>query len=82
MRKYKVIDTVDDDDIDGAREIETYWADDAATIWAQRSDSDGDYTIVRGTSADVTVMDCETGYRTKWRVRGENSPTYYADQVE
>ena len=80
--KFKVIQTCDDDYIDGAPEIEEqYLAQFAVEQWAKRYDSDGDYTIVGGTDAEVTVLNCKTGERSKWVVSGVSVPQYHASLV-
>lgn len=49
--------------------------------WAQRYDSNGDYTIVGGDDAQVWLRD-EDGNVTKWTVCGETVPEYHAREVK
>ena len=49
----------------------------AAEKWADQHDCEGDYTIIRGTEAVVSVRD-EQGNVTRWIVSGESVPEYTA----
>lgn len=68
---------VDDGDWD-----ETYGKEPQYLVerWAQRHDSNGDYTIVGGSEAEVWVRD-EDGKVTKWTVYGEAVPEYHAREM-
>lgn len=55
-------------------------AEDIVQAWAQRYDSDGDYTIVRGGEEEVWVRDGD-GNVTRWKVTGESVPSYHATQI-
>ena len=55
-------------------------AEDAAEKWAERDDSDGDYTIVGGSSVEVICIS-SAGVQTRWRVSGETVPQYYAREL-
>lgn len=56
-------------------------AEAAAEKFAEDSDSDGDYTIVRRGSGDVWVRDCENNV-TCWSIEAESVPTYNATEVK
>jgi hypothetical protein len=51
----------------------------AAEKYAERSDCEGDYTIIRNGEGDVWVRDSE-GVVTKWHIEAESVPTYSASQ--
>ena len=53
---------------------------DAVESWAEDDDGQGDYSIVGGCSATVTVIR-EDGARTSWIVSGESVPEYTARMV-
>lgn len=71
---------LDSSEADG-KKIEAGDADQAATIWAEREDSEsGDYWIVGGDGTTVIVRD-EYGREETIRVWGERRIEYYADAV-
>lgn len=53
--------------------------EDLVERWAERYDSNGDYTIVGGSEQEVWVRDGDDV--TKWTVRGETVPEYHATQL-
>ena len=60
---------------------DAYNAQNAAEIWAARSDRDsGDYTIVGGSEVTVRVQDPD-GTVTQWIVYGEAVPSYSATEA-
>lgn len=63
------------------REIYSKEAECAAEKYADVSDAEGDYTIIRGSDAEVWVRDC-SGTITKWQVSGESVPKYYAVEIK
>ena len=59
-----------------------YDARDAAQTWAMRHDRDsGEFTIVRGTAANVMVQ-APDGTVTTWTVYGETAPVYSATEAK
>lgn len=67
---------------DGVTITDAYSAQNAAEIWAERSDRDsGDYTIVGGSAATVRVLDSD-GETTEWTAYGEQVPSYYATEAK
>lgn len=67
---------VEDDD------WKTVWGKDPEALverWAQRYDSNGEYSIVGGSPQEVWVRDGDTV--TKWEVVGETVPEYHARRL-
>lgn len=52
-------------------------AEDAAVTFAETSDAEGDYTIIRNREGEVWVRD-PAGEVTKWEIEAETVPQYYA----
>lgn len=52
-------------------------AEDAAERFAQESDCDGDYIIIRNGSAEIWTRDAD-GTVEKWDIEAESEPTYTA----
>ena len=61
-------------------EIEAADHEDAAEIWAESKDSEGDYTIIGGDSVSVRVESID-GVSKVLRVHGETVARYHADEV-
>jgi hypothetical protein len=64
----------------------TVWGKDPESIveaWAERYDSNGDYTIVSGSPQEVWIRDARDDdvKITKWEVTGESVPEYHATQL-
>lgn len=76
---YKVRDVENDPDGHDIEEVFALDAEDAAEEWAATNDREGDYTIVSGREALVEVED-EDGRKTRFKVRGEITHTYYATE--
>lgn len=56
---------------------------DAVGLWAEDSDQQSaEYSIVGGRDVPVVHVRAPDGTVTRWRVRGEAVPHYYATQVE
>lgn len=79
MHRYRVwSETYGQREEDG-REIEADTPQQAAEKWATLFDaSDGDFNIVNGEPATVTVQDIATGRVSVWFVHGEAVPVYTA----
>ena len=73
--KFRVILADDEDDIATAREFEAHDAEQAATKWAERYDSD-DYPLSNGGYENCVVQCVETGVITRWNCAAEHV-TYY-----
>lgn len=54
-------------------------AEEAAEKFAERSDCEGDYTIIRRGSGEIWVRDAE-GAVTRWSIHAEAVPTYSANE--
>lgn len=74
----------DDGEIEShRRKIEAMDAEDAAEQWAEQEDwYSAEYAIVSGRSTPVVAVRAPDGTETRYRVRGEAVPAYYADEVE
>lgn len=59
------------------QEMRAYDEQDAASDFAQKYDSDGDYTIIKRGDAEVWVKDA-AGQITKWDIEAYSDPTYVA----
>jgi hypothetical protein len=85
MQTFRVWRPEDDDgEFEPAkRKIEAVDAEAAAEEWARREDWDSaEYAIVGQRARPVVVVQAPDGTETRWRVRGEEVPTYYAEQVD
>jgi len=60
-----------------AKAIFAHDAETAAEKYADQSDCEGDYSIIRGNEATILVRD-EAGEITRWTVTGESVPSYSA----
>ena len=54
----------------------------AAELWADDRDSDGDYAIVGGSSVTVHVRAADSSELQAFHVTGESAPEYHASEVE
>jgi len=63
------------------REILAFSANDAATTYAEESDSDGDYTFLKASGGEVMVRNVATGELYRMRVTAEAVPSYTAHAV-
>lgn len=82
--KFEVIDAdggYGDDPWRWAKTIYAHQPDDAAEKYADESDCEGDYTIIRGSPATILVRDSQ-GNVTHWEVSGESVPSYTAHAIE
>lgn len=65
------------------RTIEAYDAEHAAELWAEMADHlSAEYYIVSQTEKPIVCVRSADGEVSRWRVRGEAVPAYYAEQVE
>lgn len=58
-------------------EVMSYDAEEAVRYWAQHHDQDGDYTIVKGSEAQVCVANQDGSDVQKFVVTGEMVAQYY-----
>lgn len=82
--KFDVIDAdggYGDDPWQWAKSIRAHDPCDAAEKYADDSDCEGDYSIVRGSPATIFVRDA-SGEITCWTVTGESVPSYSAYPTE
>ena len=71
-----------DHEEDDALKVRAHSVEEAAEKWAMRSDSDGDYTIVRGTEVVVMVRKEGEADAKALVVHGETVPHYSARDAE
>jgi hypothetical protein len=69
------------DAVDFWQEVEADSARQAAKLYSDRSDSGGDYTLIKNGGGEVWVRD-EGGVVTKWEIVTEMVPVYYAFEKE
>ncbi len=60
-------------------EIYATEAEYAAEVYAERSDCEGDYTMIRNSEGEVWIRDSD-GVVTKWHITAESVPQYSASQ--
>lgn len=68
---------------DNAYKVEAFDAKHAARRWAERYDSDGDYSVVGGAEVVVFVaLDQDGSTPERFVVSGEVNPVYYARSLK
>ena len=73
---------VDDDETDG-HVMTASDPQEAAEEWARHHDwSSAEYDIVSGRSEPTVTVEARDGTRSRWQVRGESTPSYFATRVE
>ena len=81
MPDFRAAPTGEDFDFHCRTVKDVYDAEAAAEKWAEEDDCCGDYTIVGGEPASVTVQDAEGNF-TVWHVSGESVPTYHGTEFD